>query len=308
MPYLSEIAALSTALCWLGSSMAFAVASREAGADATNLFRLYAALLPLGVLGLVTTGACWPVGADPSAVAWLAVSGLVGLTLGDLALFHALGTIGPRLGSVIMALWPGMTVGIDALRGRLPSNIELVGVACTVTGVTLVLLKSRAGSWRPELTRRQWLVGVLCAFVGALGQAGGFVLASDAMQAGGGEQRNIPPLLATIVRMVAAVIGMQIAATLRGKALVMRSVWRKPRAHRAAWLGTTFGPVLGVWLSMVAATDADSRGVAAALMSTTPVFMLPVAVWVYGARVGPLAIFGTLLAVGGVAACFLAAR
>lgn len=331
MPYLSEIAALLTALCWLCSSMAFAVASREAGADATNLFRLYAALLPLAVLGWLTTGSCWPTEGDPGAVTWLAVSGLVGLTIGDLALFHALGTIGPRLGSVIMALWPGMTVGIDALRGAVPSTPELVGIALTVGGVMLVLRRSREGSWRPELPPRQWTVGIVCAFVGALGQAAGFVIASDAMQpvvgmaaagdamqpvvgmaaAGDAMQPGaeggaaIPPLLATIVRMVAATIGMQLVAALRGKSLVMKAVLQNRRAHVAAWLGATFGPVLGVWLSMVAAKDVASRGVASALMSTTPVFMLPIAVRVYGARVGPLAVLGTLLAVAGVAVCFV---
>jgi drug/metabolite transporter (DMT)-like permease len=42
-------------------------------------------------------------------------------------------------------------------------------------------------------------------------------------------------------------------------------------------------------------------------MATTPIFMLPVAMWFYKARVGPLGILGTILAVAGVAICFLQA-
>ena len=55
MPYLGEFAALATALCWLGSSLAFAVAGREGGAQALNQFRLYAALPMLALLALAIT-------------------------------------------------------------------------------------------------------------------------------------------------------------------------------------------------------------------------------------------------------------
>ena len=40
-------------------------------------------------------------------------------------------------------------------------------------------------------------------------------------------------------------------------------------------------------------------------MGTTPVFMLPVSVWLYRAKVSGLGVFGTLLAVAGVAVCFV---
>ena len=53
------------------------------------------------------------------------------------------------------------------------------------------------------------------------------------------------------------------------------------------------------------APGSAAAGVAAALMGTTPVFMLPVTVWLYRARVGPLGVIGTLLAVAGVAVCFV---
>ncbi|MCK5945147.1 MAG: EamA family transporter, partial [Planctomycetes bacterium] len=174
MPYLGEFAALGTALCWLGSSLAFAVAGREAGAQPLNQFRLYAAVPMLAALGLLLVGTPWPTEASWSRVSLLGLSGLVGLVIGDYGYFHALATIGPRLASVILALWPACTVGIDALRGEAPSGFELLGVVLTVTGVALVLAR-RESSWRHDLTRRQWTIGVLGAGIGALGQAAGFV-------------------------------------------------------------------------------------------------------------------------------------
>ena len=37
------------------------------------------------------------------------MSGVIGLALGDLCLFHCMAIIGPRLGTVLMALAPAMT-------------------------------------------------------------------------------------------------------------------------------------------------------------------------------------------------------
>ncbi|MAD34350.1 MAG: hypothetical protein CMJ88_11445 [Planctomycetes bacterium] len=305
MPYLGEIAALATALCWLGSSLAFAVASRQAGAQSLNQFRLYAALPMLASLSLFATGAAWPVEAGWQRLSMLAASGLVGLVLGDFGYFHALATVGPRLASVIMALWPVCTVGLDAICGDAPTRGQAAGVALTIAGVTLVLARSRGGAWRPELTRRQWALGVAGGLLGAAGQAAGFVMARSAMLPAADAPAGLDPLLATIVRMAAATAGMQVVVSAQGRPFAMRQVWSTRRSAGTAWVGALFGPVLGVWMSMVAGAHARDAGVAAALMSTTPVFMLPVAVWLYGTRVSAVAVFGTFLTVAGVAVCFI---
>lgn len=305
MPYLGEIAALLTALCWLGSSLAFAVAGREAGAQPLNQFRLYAALPLLLLLGYGVVGAIWPPHASFERVSLIGLSGLLGLVIGDYGFFHALATIGPRIASVIMSLWPACTVGINLIRGEPPTPGQLLGVGLTVAGVAIVLLQKRTGTWRPELTARQWFWGCVGALIGALGQAGGFVMSRVAMAAGPDLPQGVDPLLATFVRMCAATLGMQLIVILQRRPLAMKEIIRHPKAHRAAWIGVVCGPVLGVWLSMVAAAKAESAGVASALMATTPIFMLPLSMWLYKARVGALGVLGTIMAVAGVAVCFL---
>jgi len=307
MPYLGEIAALLTSLCWLGSSLAFAVAGREAGADPLNQFRLYAAMPLLLAMGLLVTGAVWPLDVSPSRIWLLAASGAVGLVVGDYGYFYALATIGPRVASVIMALWPACTIGLECLCGDGPTSAEALGVAMTVAGVIMVLARGRGGAWRPELTGRQWGLGLLGAFVGALGQAGGFVMARAAMAPAPELPGGVDPLQATVVRMVAATVGMQVVVTIQGRPLAMREVWSRRAALNAALVGVLFGPVLGVWMSMVSGAYARDAGVAAALMGTTPVFMLPVTVWLYRAKVSALSVFGTLLAGVGVAVCLTGA-
>ena len=304
MPYLGEFAALLTALCWLGSSLAFAVASREAGAQSLNQFRLFAALPLLCVAGWLVTGAIWPVDAPWPRIAALAVSGAVGLVVGDWGYFHSLATIGPRLASVIMALWPACTVALGACVGKAPTPAQATGVGLTVVGVSMVLARSRGGSWRPGLSRRQWALGVAGALVGAFGQAGGFVIARTAMAPADDLVGGVDPLLATIVRMSAAVVGVQVLVAMQRRPLAMSRVWGGRRALVAAMVGTLCGPVFGVWMSMVAGAYAADAGVAAALMGTTPVFMLPLAIWLYGARVTRAGVIGTLLTVAGVAVCF----
>ena len=226
--------------------------------------------------------------------------------LGDIGFFYALAKIGPRLSSVVFAAWPGMTVGIEAACGRAPTALVLVGIALTMFGVGLVLLRNRDGaSWNPGLQRHQWWLGLGGALLGALGQASGFLLAGHGMAAGPDLPGGVDPLHATVVRMATGVAGLQVYLLLLRQPFALRAVFASPLAIRAALLGALCGPVGGVWLSMVSRVHAQNAGVASALMATTPIFMMPVAWRLYGARVGWLGTFGTLLAVGGVVLCFL---
>ncbi len=308
MPYLGEICALLTAMCWTFSSTAFAVASRAVGPLPANQFRLVAALPVLLVLAQVLVGSAWP--AATARQLWLLVaSGATGLVIGDLGYFYALAKIGPRICSVIMACWPACTVAIEALLGRGTNATVLAGIALTVGGVVLVLLRNRDGaSWNPRTTTRQWSLGIAGACLGAVGQAGGFVLAGYGMAAAESDPR-IDPLHATVVRMATAVVGLQFVVLLHGQPLAMRRVWAHAPAIRAALIGALFGPIGGVWLSMVAraeAGDGQALGLVSALMGTTPIFMMPLAYFAYRAPVGWLGALGTVLAVGGVAVCWLA--
>ncbi|HRC27229.1 MAG TPA: EamA family transporter, partial [Alphaproteobacteria bacterium] len=78
--------------------------ARRIGAVAVNLLRLPIAWVLLSA-ALALTGTPLA-GLDGQRVTLLALSGLLGLTLGDLALFRAMVRIGPRLSSLLMALAP----------------------------------------------------------------------------------------------------------------------------------------------------------------------------------------------------------
>ncbi|MCR9248420.1 MAG: DMT family transporter [bacterium] len=304
MPYLGEVCALVTASMWALSGITFGVATKSVGGFATNHFRIWAALPPLAIMALVSQGTLLPAGMNGERATLLVLSGFVGLVIGDLGYFHALATIGPRLASVVMATWPVMALGLGPLAGESFDGVVLPGVLVTVLGVALVLATGRSSSWNPATTPRQRLTGLIGAVVAALGQAGGVVLARYAMVADADLPAGLDPLGATLVRMAAAVLGLQLVALLRQKPLAGAAVVRRPAAQRGALLGTLFGPVIGVWMSMVASKESANVGVAAALMATAPLFMIPLARWAYGSRISWVGWLGTLLTVAGAALCF----
>jgi drug/metabolite transporter (DMT)-like permease len=299
---IGEICALATAVCWTVSGVTFAIASRIAGGLHVNHLRLLVGAPVLLLVAWLVTGSAWPVGEAAGRLPLLYWSGFVGLVVGDVAYFYALAVIGPRVSSVIMGTWPAMTVGIRVFMGHSPRDIVLAGVAMVVLGVTMVLLKSREGTaWNPGMTGRQWALGVVAALIGTLGQAGTTVLAREAMADPGG----VDPFRATAVRMVVGLIGLQVIATISRRPFGFVYVLKKPRAFGMAMIGCLFGPIIGVTLSMVATQQAEDVAVAASLMATTPIFMVPVAIFGWGARVSKTSIAGTLLTVAGAVVCIM---
>ena len=59
------------------------------------------------------------------------------------------------------------------------------------------------------------------------------------------------------------------------------------------------GPVVGIWMSMVAFCGTKS-GIAAALINTSPIFMIPIAYFAYGEKPTFRSLAGTAAAMAGV--------
>jgi hypothetical protein len=126
-----ELAALGTATCWSFTGLFFAEAARRVGALRVNLLRLPVALVLLS-LTVAATGVSLAT-LDGTLVAWLTASGVVGLVVGDLALFEAMRRIGPRLALLIMSLAPisASVAGLLMLNER-PGRLALLGIAVTL--------------------------------------------------------------------------------------------------------------------------------------------------------------------------------
>lgn len=290
MTQLGELAAIGTSIGFTIGPTFFALAGRRVGSQVVNRTRLLIAAPLLLLLHLVVIGRLLPA-MDASSWLWLGGSGIVGLVLGDACLFRAFVLIGPRLAMLLYCTNPLIsTILARAFFGEVLRPVQLLAMAATLGGVAWVLTEKRDGSRGGE--RLGWL-GILLGLGGATGQALGLVLARQGMSQGG------PALSAHLVRLLAAVVAIWVIALLQGQA--GRSLFAMRRDRRALGQvagGTVFGPILGVWLSLVAITHAE-LGPASTLMALPPIFMLPVGRYVFGERIGPRAILGTLVAVAG---------
>jgi len=295
MPLAGEAAALLTACCWATVSLLFTTASRRVGAFTVNVTRITLALPLLGLLVWWTQPAGWHEHLDPRSLGLLAASGWLGLTLGDWALFSAFALIGPRLATVMMTLTPPLAALLAVpLLGEHLAWGGILGMAVTLGGVAWVVLERAP----VPIARGHRLLGGFLAFLGAAGQAAGLVLSKLGM----GD--SVDPVPATLIRMIAAALGVWAIAAARDH-LASPLVLLRNRAALAATVGATvLGPVIGVSLSLVAVRLTDA-GIAATLMAPVPVFVLPLVRIVYGERISPRALLGGMVAVAGVAVLLL---
>lgn len=299
MGFTGELAALTTAVLWSATAVFFTFAGRQIGSVIVNRVRLVVALILLMITHWVLRGQPLPVSAEPERWLWLGLSGIVGLVLGDSFLFQSYLWVGPRLGMLMMSLAPVLAALLAlTFLGEKLAALQWLGILLAVGGVAAVVSDRRGGSQR-AVREPNYGRGVLFGIGAATGQAVGLVLAKQGL--GGG----FPALSGNVMRMSSAVLFFWLITIGAGQA---GNTLRRLRATRGAWLsivgGATTGPFLGVWLSLIA-IQLTSVGIASTLMALSPVFLLPIGRFLFGERIGPLAIGGTLVAIAGVGILFL---
>jgi len=293
-----EFAALATALFWALSSVFFTQAGKLVGSMTVNRIRLvFVVLMVLLAHGLVQ-GSPFPMDAGWERWFWLGLSGFVGLVLGDSLLFQAYVLVGNRLGTLLLSFAPvfGALIAWIFL-GEMLSLGQIGGIVLTVSGIAVVVLEKRNGGETVHDLRR-YLLGILCGLGGALGQAGGLVLAKKGLAG------DFPALSAVAIRMLTSMIVIWILAIAQGQVRKTLATARNLPAMRSIVLGSFVGPFIGVWLSLVA-VQATFVGIASTLNSLTPIFVLPIAKWGFKERVTLQAVIGTVIALAGVSLIFL---
>jgi len=299
IPYLGEVVSLLTAVCWSSTAVFFSRAGRRVGSPTVNIARLSLALVVMLLLHAVLFGTPFPFQAGPVRLGWLALSGLIGFSLGDALYFEALVLLGPRLAMLLMTLWPALAALMAwAFLDQTMGLWKLAAMLVTLGGIALVVAEKGGTSTGPERPRRYGL-GVLFGLGGALGQAVGFIFSKFGMAGG------LSPISANVVRVGAGFLALFAWQALRRELVPnLRRLSDRP-AVRLISLGALFGPVTGVMLSLFAIKYATNLGVASTLMSLSPVILLPFSVFVDKERVSFRAVAGTLVSIAGATALFL---
>lgn len=297
-----EIAALFTALFWTITALSFEAASKKIGSIAVNVLRLGIGFLFLSVFAFFYRGMFFPVDATPDTWFWLALSGLVGFTFGDLCLFRSFVVIGARISMLIMALSPPITALISWLiLGETLTGWNMIGMVVTITGVALVVLtrdgEDASAGFLRSLRFNFPVWGILLAFGGAVGQAVGLVLSKYGM-------KDYDPFAASQIRIIAGIFGFVIIVTFwrRWKEIMQSTRQRKPMIQLS--IGSFFGPFLGVSFSLLAVQLANT-GVAATLMSIVPVLIIAPSALINKEKITAKEIIGAVVAVTGVGLLFI---
>ena len=313
-----EIAALSTAALWAVSCQIHAILSRRLGAHTLILLRLPICIVMFGAWwgasvlffggGVMASGASAPVGADgaggqgPSllALAALALSGVFGVALCDLLFYSGVVLVGARVALLVQSLSTVITAVLGYLfLGETIGPMGMAGILIATAGVAWVVGDGGTvpqGAVPPSRAVRMRGVGL--ALASALALSSGMVLSKQGLAEG------VDPLFAALLRMVVAMGVFWPTAMLTGRLRPALSVVRGDeqdrRNFRLLLAASLIGPVVGVWLSLVA-IGATKTGIAATLIGLEPIFIIPVAAMVERRWPTPRAIAGAGIAFVGTA-------
>ena len=289
---IGEGAALIAAFLWTCSSMIWGLLQLPA-------FTLNACKNCIGLalfaiqIAIVSLFFGMELSADLHAWGWLTLSGLVGIVIGDTLYFRSLQILGPRRAMVMACLAPffAALLGLIFLQQTM-GYLVILGVALTMAGVIVVVLDRKAKQEEPGLMPGRMQAGIACGVLAAACQALGGYFSAKGMVA-------CDPLEAAAIRLLAAALATTLWLLSRQKyrQAFMQTV--KIEHFRYLIPATAMGTWLGIWFCQMAYKN-DDLAIAQTLLSTCPLFAIPVMWILHRHRVNRLAFFGTAVAIFGI--------
>lgn len=223
----------------------------------------------------------------------IALSGVIGMAVGDLLLFVAVREGGVQRALVIFNTSPILAaLAAMPIYDEHPTLAGWGGIGLILAGVTMVETDPRRRVSTSGMDRGRPVMALFAGLGAAAGQAAGIVMTRGPLQ-------EIPLVPASALRLSAAALALVVifVLTARGRAALAGSTWRD---WRGLALPTTIGTILAVYFMMRGIREVPA-GVSAALLATSPIFALPISRFVLGESLGVRSVLGTMLVVAGVA-------
>ncbi|MGB0766915.1 MAG: DMT family transporter [Phycisphaeraceae bacterium] len=306
-PYASWglVAATTAAMFWAVSVVLYRRVGRVMPPVLLNMSK---GLIAVGLLSVVLAVDWLAFETRPWSMSWpllglMALSGVIGIGLGDTLFFAGLNRMGARRVLLLFTINPVITVLIAwALMDEPLTWLQIAGVAFTCGGVAWVIAEGNA----PGSDGHVDPLGVVFGIGAATCQAAGYLLSRHVLLVA-----EMTPAASAWVRLLAGSLVLvaflpmdRLLKDPGGHAHHHPDRPSKPQAY-AMFIGALLlGTVGGIWLMQVSAKHADKAGVAATLLSTSPLFVLPI-VALLGERLSSRAILGAVVTVGGVAMLFV---
>jgi drug/metabolite transporter (DMT)-like permease len=286
--FIGEIAALAAAFVWALSSTIWQRVGQQIPAVVLNLLKGAIALFMLLATILILGKSLPPV--NPNILAMLLISGALGIGIGDTAFFIVLKYLGARRTLLLETLSPPLTAlfGFIFLQEKL-SAIACIGILLTICGVAWVIAERTAETALPS--KHLWQ-GLGISLLGQTSHAAGAILSRAAFT-----QIDIDPLWTAALRLSGGMAVM--LCFLNRRNLDSFQQLKVPKILGAIILAAFLGTYLGISLQQTSLKYAPAA-IAQALSSTSPLFVLPLAV-LAGEKVSWRAVVGVVCAIGGIA-------
>lgn len=299
------IAATTAAMFWAVSVVLYRRVGRVMPPVRLNMSK---GLIAVVLLSIVLAVDWLAFGNQPWSMSWgklalMALSGVIGIGIGDTLFFAGLNRMGSRRMLLLFTVNPVITVLIAWARMSEPlTGLQILGIALTCGGVAWVIAERNSERSDGHVDP----LGIVYGLGAATCQASGYLLSRHILLPGG-----MTPAASAWLRLL--------AGSLILIAFLPMDRWLKnaggqdhhhpahPSKNQARvmfFVALLLGTVLGIWLMQISAKHADKAGVAATLLSTSPLFVLPI-VAVLGEHVSPRAILGALITIAGVAMLFV---
>ncbi|MBK5276394.1 MAG: DMT family transporter [Desulfuromonadales bacterium] len=278
------LAALGSAASWSLGAVLFKDLGASLSSFAMTLVKGAVSVLLLGVLALVT-GGYGEVGRE--AYLYLILSGILGIALSDTLFFSALKEVSPQVITLLFTFGQVVTVLLAVLLlGETLSLQGWAGIALIITGITIGMLTGFSGKGNSSLR------GIVLGLCSILLMSFSVILTKKGLT-------GVSTLYATFIRMLAGTTGMLLVGAATGRLGAWVTPFRDARLLLKFTLSVaviTFG---GFWLAIVA-FKYTSVAVANSLISTEPIFVLPVAALLLKEKVTYQAVSGAVVATVGV--------
>jgi drug/metabolite transporter (DMT)-like permease len=304
------LAALAATLLFSFSTICGHRSARMIGGTEANFWRLCIAVVLLGIYSFT-----FGIGLGGPSFPWFLVSGIIGIGIGDVALFQALPRLGPRLCSLLTnCLNPFAGILIEWLwLGTTLSPLQYGCIAVIIIGVMLALSPKD----HPRLNRQSLTAGICFSVIAALGTALGAVISRKAYAIANELGPEIDGANAAFQRifggMFVAGISVLVVKARHLKNPGIMSLDSAIPVTRAKWaavwhwvlLNSLAGQVFGISF-MQQALEHTPTGIVLAIISLSPIGVIPLAMIFENERPTARSLAGAVLGVSGVIALTLA--
>ena len=288
--FIGEITALMASFCWTVSSTIVEKKGVGFSAVAMNVARQIVAFLAIGLIIVLFNRSSLSTDLSFRGTFFLAMSGLIGFSLGDSFLMGAFTRIGAQITLLIYTISPVLT----AILGRIffgerlsPRNI--VGMLIVIGAIMLVIAKGGSSNLKVKGDPK----GLIFAFLASIGQALGVLFSKVGLE-------NIPALPATEIRLLGGLVGILVMCSLTKGWPDVKRLFTSRQGIEVTLGNALIGTTIGVVLSMFA-IKYTKAAVASTLMTMSPVMIIPIMFFCYKQKVSKYEVLGAVMSVVGVA-------